>query len=252
MAGHSHWANIAAKKSRIDKKRGKLFGKLSRAIIVAAQHGGGDPAMNLSLRYAIDKARKASMPMDNIERAIKKGCGESDGEQYSELVYEGYGPDGVAVLCDALTENRNRTAGEVRKTFEVHGGNLGSTGCVSWMFERKGLFVIAAEGVDEDQLFELALEAGADDVQRTGDNYEVTSSVDAFHEVSQELEKAGYQTEVAEISRIPANTVELDKSSGVKVLRLLEALEDNEDVQSVTANFSIPDEVMEEVVASLG
>src|SRR5688572_12075852 len=139
MAGHSHWANISQKKGVIDKKRGKLFGKLSRAIIVAAQRGG-DPATNLALRYAIDKARKASMPKDNIERAIKKGTGESDTEQYSEVIYEGYGPEGVAVLCDILTENRNRTAGEIRKIFEVHGGNLGSVGCVAWMFERKGLF----------------------------------------------------------------------------------------------------------------
>ena len=147
MAGHSHWANIAAKKGVVDKKRGKLFGKLSRAIIVAAQHGGGDPVMNLALRYAIDKARKASMPKENIDRAVKKGCGELSGENFEELVYEGYGSAGVAVLCDILTENRNRTAGEVRKIFEVHGGNLGSTGCVAWMFERKGLFLIPADAI---------------------------------------------------------------------------------------------------------
>lgn len=251
MAGHSHWANIAAKKSRIDKKRGKLFGKLSRAIIVAAQHGGGDPAANLTLRYAIDKARKASMPMDNIERAIKKGCGESDGEQYMEILYEGYGPEGVAIMCDILTENRNRTAGEVRKIFEVHGGNLGSTGCVSWMFEPKGLFMIPAEQIGEEELFEVVLEAGAEDVKRSGEMYEVTSLVDDFEAVSNVLEQHSLETEVSEISRIPANTVELDKETGIKVLRLMEALEDNDDVQTVTANFNIPDDVMEEVAAAM-
>ena len=247
MAGHSHWANIAAKKSRIDKKRGKLFGKLSRAIIVAVRNGGSDPAMNLALRYAIDKARKASMPMDNIERAVKKGCGESDGEQYEEIVYEGYGPVGVAVLCEILTENRHRTAGEVRKVFEINGGNLGSTGCVAWMFERKGLFLIPAKHADEDRLFEVALEAGADDVNQTGDMFEVLCTPEFFGQVSEALEAAKIPTDLAEISRIPSSTVELDTGSSRKILRLMEALEDHDDIQSVTANFSIPDEIMEEV-----
>src|SRR5579863_7305844 len=168
MAGHSHWANIAIKKGIADKKKGKLFGKLSRAIIVAAQHGGDDPSANLALRYAIDKARKQSMPKDNIERAIKKGCGGGSLESYSEAVYEGYGPGGVAVLCDILTENRNRTAGEIRKTFEIHGGNLGATNCVAWMFERKGLFFVPAAHVNEESLYEVALDAGADDVKLSG------------------------------------------------------------------------------------
>ena len=247
MAGHSHWANIAAKKSRIDKKRGKLFGKLSRAIIVAARNGGGDPAMNLPLRYAIDKARKNSMPMDNIERAIKKGCGESDGENYEELLYEGYGPAGVAVMCDALTENRNRTAGVVRKIFEVHGGNLGNSGCVAWMFERKGLFIVPGEGMDEERLMEIALEAGADDVAESGPGFQVTCPVDVFQQVSEALEAAEVKTELAEFARIPGNTVELDAAAGRKVLRLLEALEDDEDVQAVTANFNLPEEVLQEV-----
>jgi len=249
MAGHSHWANIAAKKGVADKKRGKLFGKLSRAIIVAAQHGGGDPVTNLTLRYAIDKARKASMPKDNIDRAIKKGCGELSGENFEELVYEGYGVAGVAVLCDILTENRNRTAGEVRKIFEVHGGNLGSTGCVAWMFERKGLFLIPAENVEEDELFEIALEAGADDVSANGDVFEVTCSVDAFQQVSDEFENKQIPTNVAEISRIPETTVDLGVEDGKKVLKLMEALEDHDDVQSVTANFNIPDDIMAEVMA---
>lgn len=249
MAGHSHWANIAAKKGVADKKRGKLFGKLSRAIIVAAQHGGGDPGMNLALRYAIDKARKASMPKDNIDRAVKKGCGELSGEKFEELIYEGYGAAGVAVLCDILTENRNRTAGEIRKTFEVYGGNLGSTGCVAWMFERKGLFLVPAENVVEDELFEIALEVGADDVSADGDVYEVTCSVDAFQQVAEEFESRKIPTNFAELSRIPANTVDLGVNEGKKVLKLMEALEDHDDVQSVTANFNIPDEIMAEVIA---
>ncbi|WP_417380449.1 YebC/PmpR family DNA-binding transcriptional regulator [Gimesia sp.] len=249
MAGHSHWANIAAKKGVVDKKRGKLFGKLSRAIIVAAQHGGGDPVMNLALRYAIDKARKASMPKENIDRAVKKGCGELSGENFEELVYEGYGSAGVAVLCDILTENRNRTAGEVRKIFEVHGGNLGSTGCVAWMFERKGLFLIPSDAIEEDELFEVALEVGADDVTANGDVFEVTCSIDAFQQVSEEFEKREIPTNLAELSRIPDTTVDLGVEDGKKVLKLMEALEDHDDVQSVTANFNIPDDIMAEVTA---
>ncbi|MAG94653.1 MAG: YebC/PmpR family DNA-binding transcriptional regulator [Planctomycetaceae bacterium] len=251
MAGHSHWANIAAKKGVADKKRGKLFGKLSRAIIVAAQNGGGDTDTNLALRYAIDKARKASMPKDNIDRAVKKGCGESDGMQFLELLYEGYGPEGVAIMCDVLTENRNRTASEVRKIFEVHNGNLGATGCVAWMFERKGLFMVSANDVDEERLFEIALEAGADDVSPSGDAFEVTCEVDSFQDVQAALEAERLTTSVAEFARIPANTVDLDAAAGRKVLKLMGALEDNDDVQSVTANFNIPDAVMEELAGSL-
>ncbi len=249
MAGHSHWANIANKKGVADKKKGKLFGKLSRAIIVACHHGGGDPDSNLALRYAIDKARKNSMPKDNIERAIKKGCGESTGEQYAEILYEGYGPSGVAVICEILTENRNRTAGEIRKIFEVNAGNLGSTGCVAWMFERKGLFLVPAQHVTEDQLFEIALDAGADDVKPAGESFEVTCGVDRFQAVAQALEQNKIPTDVAEVTRIPLNTVELDVEKGRQVLKLLEALEDNDDVQSVTANYNIPDAVMAEVMA---
>ena len=249
MAGHSHWANIAAKKGVADKKRGKLFGKLSRAIIVAAQHGGGDPEMNLTLRYAIDKAKKASMPKDNIERAVKKGCGDGgDSEQYEEIVYEGYGPESVAVLCDILTENRNRTAGEIRKLFEVHGGKMGRSGCVAYLFERKGLFTVPKQNIEEETLYEVALEAGADDVKVAGEYYEVTCSPDVFQDVSNAFEEHHVPTDIAEITRIPANTVELDADSGRKVLKLMEALEDNEDVQNVTANFNIPDEIMEEVM----
>lgn len=249
MAGHSHWANIAAKKGVMDKKRGKLFGKLSRAIIVAARNGGGDPAMNLALRYAIDKARKSSMPADNIERAIKKGTGETTGENFEQVVYEGYGPGGTAVLCDILTDNRNRTAGEVRKIFEIHGGNLGGSGCVAWMFDRKGLFTVPAANADEDRLLEISLEAGADDVARSGDLFEVTCGVEAFQQVADALQEAKIPLESAELTRISSTTVDLDAADGRRMLKLLEALEDQDDVQSVTANFNIPDEVMAEVAA---
>ncbi len=249
MAGHSHWANIAHKKGRIDAKKGKLFGKLSRAIIVAARNGGGDPDMNLALRYAIDKARKNSMPRDNIDRAIKKGCGETGDDDYTEITYEGYGPGGVAVLCDALTENRNRTAGEVRKTFEVYGGNLGSTGCVSWMFERRGLFTVPVEQTDDETIFEIGVEAGADDVKRSGTVFEIICPPEDFQQVAAALESRGLETDVAELTRIPASTVDLDANDSRRVLRLLEALEDNEDVQNVTANFNISEEIMAEVMS---
>ncbi|MEX0701273.1 MAG: YebC/PmpR family DNA-binding transcriptional regulator [Planctomycetales bacterium] len=246
MAGHSHWANIAHKKGIVDKKKGKLFGKLNRAIIVAAQRGG-DPAMNLALRYAIDKARQASMPKDNIERAIKKGTGELEGEAYDSVIYEGYGPGGVAVLCDILTDNRNRTAGEIRKIFEIHGGNLGATNCVAWMFERKGMFLVPESAIEEDRLFEIALEAGAEDVRGEGNSFEVRCAPESFPQVEEALAAAGVSPEVAEISRVPANTVDLDAETSRAVLKLVEALEDQDDVQSVTANFNIPDEVMAEV-----
>ncbi len=247
MAGHSHWAGIKHKKGAADKKRGALFGKLSRAIIVAAQNGGGDPAMNLTLRYAIDRARKASMPKDNIDRAIKKGCGELGDVNFVEVLYEGYGPEGVAVLCDVLTDNRNRSAGEIRKCFEVHGGNLGANGCVSWMFERKGLFLVSAENADEETLFEVALEAGAEDVKQDGPGFQITCDPAAFDDVNAALEAAKIPTEMAEIARVASSTVELDADGGRKILKLLDALEELEDVQNVTANFNIPDDVMAEV-----
>lgn len=249
MAGHSHWANIAFKKGLVDKKRGKLFGKLARYIIVAARRGGGDPASNLALRYAIDRARKASMANDTIERAVKKGTGELGADTYDEVMYEGYGPHGVAVLCEILTENRNRTAGEIRKMFEVHGGNLGTTGCVGWMFERKGVFVISTKHATEERVFEVALEAGASDVKTAGDNLEVVCEVDAFQSVMAALEAAGIPTESAELTRIAGNTVELDADSARSVLKLMDALEDHDDVQTAYANFNIPESVMAELAA---
>ncbi|QDT38884.1 YebC/PmpR family DNA-binding transcriptional regulator [Stratiformator vulcanicus] len=249
MAGHSHWANIARAKSVVDKKRGKLFGKLSRAIIVAARTGGADPAMNLRLRYAIDKARKASMPKDNIERAVKKGAGETDGENYEELLYEGYGPGGTAILCDILTENRNRTASEVRKIFEIHGGNLGTTNCVAWMFDLKGVLRVPAENVEEDRLFEVALEAGAEDVRRDGEFFEVHTPPEIFQQVCDAFEEAKVPTDSAETTRVPQNTVDLDGDDARKLLKLLDGLEDQDDIQTVTANFNISDELMAEVGA---
>ena len=246
MAGHSHWANIARKKTRVDNKRGKLFAKLSRAIIVAAQHGGGDPDANLALRYAIDKARRNSMPMDNIERAVRKGCGESSGEKFEELLYEGYGPAGVAVLCEVLTENRNRTASEVRRTFEVHGGNLGATGCVAWMFDRRAVFAVSRDSTDEETLVEAVLDDGADDVVQSEDHFVVTASPENFQAINAALETASIRVESAEITQVPQNTVELDAADGRKILCLLDALGDNDDIQCVTANFSMPDDVLKE------
>src|SRR5207253_4673404 len=185
MSGHSHWATIKHKKGAIDAKRGKLFSKLSRAIIIAARHGGGDPETNLKLRYAIDKARQVSMPKDNIERAIKRGTGELEGLTFEEITYEGFGPAGVAVLVDVLTDNRNRTAGEIRKTFERGGGNMGSAGCVGYLFERKGVFAVKAAGVDEDALMAIVLDVGADDLLRDRDSFEITCDPAHFSKVQE-------------------------------------------------------------------
>ncbi len=247
MAGHSHWANIARKKAMVDNKRGKLWSKLSKYIIVAAKIGGGDPDANLRLRYAIDKAHAVSMPKDNIDRAIKRGTGELDGGNLEEILYEGYGPNGVAVLCEILTDNRNRTASEIRKIFEVAGGKLGESGCVSWMFERKGVFVIPEKQIDEESLLELALESGADDVKRDGDLFEITCDPSVFQQVSDALAARDLEPESSQISRIPTNTVDLDAEGGRSVLKLVEKLDDHDDVQSVSANFNIPDEAMAEI-----
>src|SRR3990172_1795326 len=247
MAGHSHWAGIKHKKAAIDNRRGKLWSKLSKAIIVAARTGGGDPSANLRLRYAITDAKAVSMPKDTIERAIKKGTGELDGGNLDEVLYEGYGPGGVAILCEILTDNRNRTAPEIRKAFEMAGGKLGAAGCVAWMFDRKGLFLIPKTEVDEDKLMELALEAGADDVRSVGDNYEVLCHPDLYTQVCDAIDAAGYKTVGREITRIPKDTVDLDVETGRKVLRIMNALDDHDDVQSVAANFNIPDEAMAEI-----
>jgi YebC/PmpR family DNA-binding regulatory protein len=249
MAGHSHWAGIKHKKALIDNRRGKLWSKLSKAIIVAAKMGGGDPNANLRLRYAIIDAKAGNMPKDTIDRAIKKGAGELEGANFEEILYEGYGPNGVAVLCEILTDNRNRTAGEVRKIFEIAGGKLGATGCVAWMFDRKGLIEIPADQTGEDALMELALEAGAEDVRRSGANFEIICDPDAFTSVSDAVDAAGLKPEVRKITRIPKDTVDLDAAAARAVLKLMDALDDHDDVQNVAANFNIPDEAMAAIEA---
>lgn len=244
MSGHSHWATIKHKKGAIDAKRGKLFSKLSRAIIIAARHGGGDPDANLKLRYAIDKAREVSMPKDNIERAIKRGTGETEGLVFEEILYEGYGPGGVAVLVEILTDNRNRTSGEVRKIFDRAGGKMGSAGCVSYLFERKGVFTVDVKAIEEDALLSIALDAGADDMKRSGNEFEITSEPSAFNEVQAALQKAGLTLLVAEIMQVAKTPVDVDTETGKKVVRLMDALDDNDDVQHVYSNVNVSEEMV--------
>ena len=249
MAGHSKWANIQHRKGRQDEKRGKLWSKLSKAIIVAAQHGGGDPDTNFRLRKAIDDAKAVSMPKDNIKRAIKKGTGELEGGSLEEVVYEGYGPGGVALMCEALTDNRNRTAPEMRSLFTKNGGELGKTGCVAYMFERKGLVIIESDKAEAEALMELAIESGADDVKDVDGNYEVTCDPDAFSDLLDAIQGAKIAVESSSITRIPTDTIDLSIDDAKKVLRLMDALDDHDDVQTVSSNFNIPDEVMEELEA---
>ena len=244
MAGHSHSSNIMYRKASVDSKRSKVWGKISKAILVAVKMSGPDPDTNLRLRYAIADARAVSMPKDNIERAIKSGSGELGGENIEEVVYEGYGPNGVAVMCDIVTDNRNRTASDVRKIFDVHGGKLGAAGCVAWMFERKGLFLIAADKVAEDKLMELVLDHCADDVKQSGDKFEVTCPPDAFTAVTDALEAAGIPVESKQLTRIPSTTVDLDVETARTVLKLMEELDDHDDVQAVCTNGNIPDEAL--------
>ncbi len=248
MAGHSQYSNIKHRKALVDSKRSKLWSKLSKAIIVAAKLGGGDPGGNVRLRTAIQDAKAVSLPRDNIERAIKKGIGEIEGGDVEEVLYEGYGPGGVAVLCDIMTDNRNRTAPEVRKMFENHGGKLGSTNCVAYLFERKGMIVIKQSSVDLEKLMELALENGADDVTETGDVYEVTCTPDVYTAVVDAIELQSIEIEVKEVSRVPSNSVEVDSETAIAVMKLLEQLEDHDDIQSVASNVSFS----EEQLASLG
>jgi len=244
MSGHSHWATIKHKKGAVDAKRGKLWSKLSRAIIIAARHGGGDPNMNLKLRYAIDKAREVSMPKDNIERAIKRGTGEVEGLVFEEITYEGFGPGGVAFLVEVLTDNKNRTNGEVRKIFERGGGNMGSAGSVGYLFERKGVFTVPADGLDEDAVMEKALDAGADDLHRAGASFEITCDPKAFNKAREALEKAGLSVADASLAEVPKAPVEADAETARKVLRLLEALDDHDDVQNVYCNLNMTAELM--------
>jgi YebC/PmpR family DNA-binding regulatory protein len=246
MAGHSKWANIKHRKGRQDEKRGKIWSKIARQIIVAARAGGGDPSSNLNLRYAIDEAKAANMPKDTIANAIKKGTGEVQGVTYEQIVYEGYGPGGVAFLVNCLTDNRSRTAPEMRKLFERGGGQLGATNCVAYMFEQKGTFVVAAEKADEDTLMELALEAGADDVVAAGEFFEITCEPGAFSAVKDALAAKEIETTSAEIAMIASNMVTLDPEQARKALGLMENLEDHDDVQNVYTNLDIPDELVAE------
>lgn len=244
MSGHSHWATIKHKKGAIDAKRGKLFSKLSRAIIIAARHGGGDPEMNLKLRYAIDKARSVSMPKDNIERAIKRGTGELEGTTFEEITYEGYGPGGVAVLVEVLTDNRNRTASEIRKIFERSGGKMGSAGTVGYLFERKGLLSIPVNATDEDTLMTVTLDAGADDLKRAGDTFDITCDPAVFNQVQDALKKNNLTTVSAEVTQLPKAPVDVDADTARKVLRLMEALDDHDDTQNVYSNLNLTEELV--------
>jgi YebC/PmpR family DNA-binding regulatory protein len=249
LSGHSKWSSIKHKKGAADAKRGQLFSKLSRAIIVAAKEGGGDPANNLSLQNAIEKAKSYSMPKDNIDRAIAKGSGaDADADSFETVVYEGYGPEGVAVIVEALTDNRNRTASDVRHSFAKHGGNLGATGAVAWQFERRGVVVVPAEGVDEDELLLTAADAGAEDVERDGDVFQVTSAPEALAAVREAIETAGFPVDSAELTMVPKTTVAVeDEAKARQVMRLIDELEENDDVQDVFANFDIPERVLEAV-----
>src|SRR5205085_6766708 len=236
-------SSIKHKKGAVDAKRGKLFSKLTRAIIVAAKEGGTDPAGNLALQNAVEKARAASMPKDNIDRAIAKGAGtDSDAAAYETVTYEGYGPAGVAVIVEALTDNRNRTAGEVRHTFAKNDGNLGTSGAVAWLFERRGVVLVPADGVDEDELTLAAAEGGADDVSLDGSTYEVVSAPEVLAAVREAVEAAGFPVDSAELTMRPKTTVEVaDETAAKKILRLIDQLEENDDVQDVYANFDIPE-----------
>ena len=249
MSGHSKWSSIKHKKGAADAKRGKLFSKLSRAIIVAAREGGPDPAGNLALQNAIEKARSYSMPKDNIERAIARGSGtDADAQAFETVVYEGYGPGGVAVIVEALTDNRNRTASEVRHAFDKNDGNLGTSGAVAWLFERRAIVLVAADGVDEDELTLAAADGGADDVSLDGSTYEIVAAPEALTSVREAVESAGFAVESAGLALAPKTTVEIaEESTAKKVVRLIDQLEESDDVQEVYANFDIPERVLEAV-----
>jgi len=251
VSGHSKWSSIKHKKGAADAKRGKLFSKLSRAIIVATREGGADPTANLALQNAIEKARSYSMPKDNIERAIAKGSGaDAEGTSFDTVVYEGYGPEGVAVLVEALTDNRNRTASDVRHAFSKHGGNLGTTGAVAWQFERKGLVLARAEGADEEELLLAAADAGADDIELDGASFVISGPPEALTSVREAVEAAGFTVESAELAMVPKVTVEIDDEAiARKVLRLVEGLEESDDVQDVYVNVDIPEAVLEAVAS---
>ncbi len=248
MSGHSHWAGIKHKKALVDAKRGKVWSKLARMLIVAAKGGGGDPSQNLALRYAIDKAKAANMPKDTIEKAIKKGTGELGTVNFEEILYEGYAPGGVAIMVEALTDNRHRTAPEIKRLFERFGSSLGATGCVNWMFKKKGLITVNISDVKEDELMEAALSAGADDMKTTGSSYEITCAPADFDKLKDALKGKNIPMQVAEILMVPQTTVPVDnEETAKKIISMMEAFEDHDDVQNVYANFDIADEIMSKI-----
>ena len=248
MSGHSKWSSIKHKKGALDAKRGKIFTKLIKEITVAARIGGGDPDGNPRLRTAILTAKGQNMPGDNITRAIKKGTGELEGVQYEEVNYEGYGPGGAAIFLEAMTDNKNRTVSEIRAALGKAGGNLGENGCVAWMFEQKGLITVKTESKDEDELMELAIDAGADDMQTVDDYYEITTAVENFESVRTTLEESSITIETSEVTRIPANMVAVDEKKGKALLKLMDILDDHEDIQKAYSNFDIPDDVMTTII----
>jgi YebC/PmpR family DNA-binding regulatory protein len=250
MSGHSRWSQIKRKKGKADVQRGKLFSKILREITVAAKGGGGDPKANMRLKAAIEAAKEANMPQDNIKRAIQKGTGELPGESYEEITYEGFAPGGVAVMVQVLTDNRNRTAPEIRHLFEKHGGNMGSAGAVGWMFERKGIVQVDAEKIGEDDLMAKALDAGATDMRRVDRIFEVTTAPSELDQVRDALQQAGVPVVEAQVSYVPQSTVRVENKDAAAVVRLVEALEDLDDVQHVYANYDIPDEVLEAISAA--
>lgn len=247
MSGHSKWSTIKHKKAKVDSQRAVVFQKYSRELIVSARLGGPDPAGNFRLRTAIEKAKAAGLPNDNIKRAIEKGAGSSGAENYEELIYEGYAPGGVAVVIEAMTDNRNRTAGDIRSYFTKFGGSLGATGCVGWMFDPKGS-ISFDKSVDFEKLFETAINLDAEDITEEDEEYKVITSVENFQKVVEGLEKEGFKSLTAELTRIPQNTVEVtDENTASQIMRLLERIEEHDDVQNVYANFDIPDEIMEKI-----
>jgi len=247
VSGHSKWATIKRKKGAADAKRGQLFSKLSRAILVAAKDGGADPESNQALATAIQKARDNSMPKDNIERAIQRGAGGGDGESYESILYEGYAPGGVAVICTILTDNRNRTASDLRFIFTKNGGSLGTPGSVAWQFDRKGVVMVDRAGVDEDQVMEIALAGGAEDISEDGEQWQITTEPTDFMAVREALEEAGIGYVSAELTMVPKTTVEPSEKEARQILRLIDALEENDDVQDVYSNFDISEELLEAV-----
>jgi len=246
MSGHSKWANIKHRKGKQDSQRAKIFTKIGKEIIIAAKQGGGDPEVNARLKVVIQKARGVNMPMDNINRTIQKATGELAGVNYEEITYEGYGPGGTAVMLDILTDNRNRTAGDIRHLFSKFGGNLGEAGCVAWMFKKQGVMTIDKEGLgkDHDEIMMIALDAGAEDMTEEEETFEITCAPEDFETVEAAVREAGLNPSVAEVTMVPENTVALEGDDAVKMLKLMDALEDHDDVQDVYANFDIDDEVL--------